>query len=156
MDMFDSILSADVVLNKQLVPRIFEILPENGPVMVVMDKHEKLWLSNSEEFLKLNMSKSFLKELCARVDDGMEPVIAQAGDIGIAAAQLVTETRDFGYVFITLPNYNPESAQNNIGLVEAMLNQIALITELIETNNLLRERQIKLMNMYAGSKAPSN
>ncbi|OHB57658.1 MAG: hypothetical protein A2173_04560 [Planctomycetes bacterium RBG_13_44_8b] len=156
MDMFDSILSANVVLNKQLVPRIFEILPENGPLMVIMDKQGNFWFSDSEEFSKLNINAAILKEFCTRVDDGIEPVVAQVDGVCIAAAQLATEQNDYGYVFITLPEYSHESAQQNFDLIEAMLNQAALITELVEANNLLHEHQIRLLNIYSASETPSN
>ena len=156
MNIFDSMFSTSSVLSEQLVPQIFDILPEDGPVMVIMDSDGNLWPSSEEEFSKLSIDVSFLKELCAKVDDGMEPVKTQVGNISATAAQLATEQNNYGYVFIVLPQYNPELTLTNIDLIEALLNQTALITDLVEKNNQLLELQLKLESLYHSGITPSN
>jgi len=156
MDMYDSMFSPSYALIDQIARRIFDILPERGPIMVIMDTEGNLWPSNPEEFGKLNISVPFLRELCAKIDDGAEPVITQVSDASITAAQLATERSNCGYVIIVLPQYNPESTLINIDLVETLLNQTILIAELIEKNNLLHELQMKLYSVYGKSEVPSN
>ena len=156
MDTYDSIFSPSWLIGEKLAPQIFNILPENGPIMVIMDKQGNYWPSNCEEFSKLNISEPFLRELCAKVDDGMEPIITQVDDISITAAQLATEQSNYGYVIIALPQYSPESTLINIGLIETLLNQTALITDLVEKNNQLHELQMKLISAYGRSEIPSN
>jgi len=156
MDIFDSMFSKSSVLSEQLVPQIFDILPEDGPFMVIMDSEGNLWSSSEEEFSKLSIDVSFLKELRARVDDGMEPVTTQVENISVTAAQLVTEQNNYGYVFIVLPQYSPELTLINIDLIEALLNQTALITDLVEKNNQLLELQLKLDSLYHSGITPSN
>ncbi len=156
MDIFDSMFSKSSVLSEQLVPQIFDILPEDGPFMVIMDSEGNLWSSSEEEFSKLSIDVSFLKELRARVDDGMEPVTTQVENISVTAAQLVTEQNNYGYVFIVLPQYSPELTLINIDLIEALLNQTALITDLVEKNNQLLELQLKLESLYHSGITPSN
>lgn len=156
MNMYNPLSSPRFVLIEQVAQRIFDILPEHGPIMVIMDAEDNFWPSNPEEFSKLSIDQSFLRELCAKIDDGAEPVITQVGDTSITAAQLATEQTNYGYVIVALPQYSPESTLINIGLIETLLNQTALITELIEKNNLLRELQMKLHSVYGKSEAPSN
>ena len=156
MDIFDTMSSTSSVLSEQLVPQVFNILPENGPLMVIMDKQGNSWFSDYEEFSKLNINVPFWKELCARVDDGVEPVITQVDDISITAAQLATELNNYGYVFIVLPRYNPESTLVNIDLIEALLNQTALITDLVEKNYQLRKIQMKPHCTCVNSEIKSN
>ncbi len=156
MDMYDSMCSQSCELIDQIAQQIFDILPERGPIMVIVDRQGKFWPSNPEEFSKLNINESFVKELCAKVDDGVEPVITQVGDVSITAAQLVTEQSNCGYVIIALPRYSPESTLINIDLIETLLNQTSLIAELIEKNNLLNELQMKFYSMYGNCEAPSN
>ena len=156
MDIFDTMSSTSSVLSEQLVPQVFNILPENGPLMVIMDKQGNSWFSDCEEFSKLNINVPFWKELCARVDDGVEPVITQVDDISITAAQLATELNNYGYVFIVLPRYNPESTLVNIDLIEALLNQTALITDLVEKNYQLRKIQMKPHCTCVNSEIKSN
>jgi len=156
MDMYDSVLSQSRMLNEQVARQVFEALPERGPIVVIMDKNGTCWPSDSEEFAKLRISELFLKELCAKVDDGAEPVVTQADQASIVAAQLATDRTDCGYVLIALPRYSPESTFVNIDLIEALLNQIALVAKLLERNTLLYELQMKHYGAYSNNKPPSN
>ncbi len=143
MDMHKSLCSTGLVLTEQIARQIFEVIPERGPIVVVIDKDGNHWSSDPEEFAKLNLSESFLKALCAKIDDGAEPVLAGTDECSVIAAQLVTERCNCGYVIIALSQYSPESALVNIELIEMLLNQIGLIAELVEKNNLLYEIQMK-------------
>jgi hypothetical protein len=143
MNIYESLTSASFMLNEQVARQVFEVLPERGPLVLIMDKRGNSWPSDSEEFAKLNLSESFFKELCAKIDDGAEPVVTQAEDCSIIAAELVTERNNCGYVIIALPNYSPESTLVNIDLIETLLSQFSLIARLIEKNNRLYESQVK-------------
>jgi len=143
MDMYESLFSPSCVLNEQIARQIFDILPERGPVMVIIDRDGNCWPSDSEKFSKLNISESFLKELRTKIDDGAEPIVTQVDDYSIIGAQLATERTNCGYVIIALPQYSPESTLINIDLIEILLNQINLVAMLIEKNNLLYELQMK-------------
>jgi hypothetical protein len=154
--MYDSLFSPNCVLNEQIARQIFDILPEQGPIMVIIDRDGNCWPSNSENFSTLNISESFLKELCAKIDDGAEPVVTQADDFSIIATQLATEQTNCGYVIIALPQYSPESTLINIDLIEILLNQTGLIAKLIEKNNLLHELQMKQLSLYGQCETASN
>jgi len=143
MDMFESLFSTSCGLNEQIARQIFDIIPERGPVIVIIDKQSHCWPSDSERFAELSISESFLKEICAKIDDGTEPVMTQINDCSIVAAQLATESTNCGYMIIALPKYSPESTLINIDLIEILLNQIGLIAKLVEKNNLLYELQMK-------------
>ncbi|MHC4507638.1 MAG: hypothetical protein ACYTAO_01595 [Planctomycetota bacterium] len=143
MNIYESLSSPSFVLNEQIARQVFEVLPERGPLVLIMDRRGNSWPSDSEEFAKLNISESFLKELRGKIDDGAEPVVTQAEDCSIIAAELTTEQGDCGYVIVALPNYSPESTLINIDLIEMLLNQFSLIARLIEKNNLLYEAQMK-------------
>ena len=156
MNIPNSLLSPVAVLNEQTARQIFDLLPERGPVMIIMDREGNCWPSDSEQFAKLNISKEFLKELCGKVDDGAEPIVTQANDCSVVAAQLATEQTNCGYVFLAMPQYSPESTLANIDLVEIVLSQVSLIAKLIEKNNLLYELQMKQFSVYSGIETPSN
>ena len=143
MDMYESLVSPGFMLTEQVARQIFEVLPEGRATIVIMDTDGNSWPSDPEEFAKLNISESFLKELCAKIDDGAEPVVTGADDCSVIAAQLATERSNCGYVIIALPQYSPESILINIDLIEMLFNQIGLIAKLIEKNNLLYEVQMK-------------
>lgn len=156
MDMYETLFSPGCVLNEQIARQIFETMPEHGPVMVIRDKEGHCWPSDSEKFAALNINESFLRELCAKIDDGAEPLVTQENDCSIIGAQLATERTNCGYVIFALPKYTPESALINIDLIEMLLNQVALIARLIEKNNLLYELQIKHSGLYGQTEASLN
>jgi len=156
MDICESQFSRSSVLNEQIAGAIFDILPEDGPIVIIVGRDGKHWLSDSANFSRLNMSESFLKGLCAKIDDGAEPVITQVNDFGVVAAQLSAEETNCGYVIIALPQYSSESTLINIGLIEMLLNQIGLIAKLVEKNEQAYELQTKQLGMYSQSNIASS
>jgi hypothetical protein len=156
MDICESQYSRSSVLNEQIAGAIFDILPEDGPIVIIVDRDGKHWSSDSVDFPKLNISESFLKGLCAKIDDGAEPVVTQLNDFGVVAAQLATEETNCGYVIIALPQYSTESTLINIGLIEMLLNQIGLIAELVEKKEQAYELQTKQLGMYSQSNIASS
>jgi hypothetical protein len=156
MDIGDWLVTPGCALNEQIAKKIFDILPERGPIVVIMDRDGHRWVSDPERFSKLCVRDSFWSKLCVKIDDGAEPVMTQADDCGIVAAELATEQTKCGYVVIILPQYSPESTLVNIGLIETLLNQTGLIAKLIEKNNQLCELQRKQLSSYTQKETFSN
>ncbi|HUT29462.1 MAG TPA: hypothetical protein VMX13_06700 [Sedimentisphaerales bacterium] len=156
MDMYDWLCSPSGALNEQIARQMFEVLPEGGPLVVILDAEGHFWPSDSERFACMNIGESFLRELRSRIDDGVEPVVTQVDDCSVVVAQLATERTHCGYVMIALAQYSPESTLANIDLVEVILNQIGLIARLVEKNNLLYELQMKQFSVYSEGEAMSN
>ena len=156
MNLNESLSSGVFMLNEQVARQVFEVLPDQGPILLIMDRSGNCWPSDSERYAKLDISELFLKELCSKIDDGAEPVVTQINDCGIVAAQLATERSNCGYVIIALPQYSPESTLINIDLIEMLLSQLGLIVKLIEKNNLLFEVQMKHYRVCGQSVIASN
>jgi len=156
MDMYESLFSSGSLLNEQIARQIFDILPDGGPVIMILDRERNCWPSDSERFSNLNISESFLREICAKIDDGDEPVVTSINDCSIIAGQLATQRSNCGYVVIALPQYSPESTLANIDLIEILLNQMGLIAGLIEKNSLLYELQTRQFGVYGQSEAALN
>ena len=156
MDTYESHLSRSSELNEQIAREIFDILPDDAPVVIIIGRDGNRWFSNSAKFSNLDISESFLKEVCVKIDDGAEPVITQMNEIGVVAAQLAMEETHCGYVVMALPQYNIESTMINFGLIEMVLNQIGLIAKLIEKNEQASELQIKQLGMYNQSNIASS
>jgi hypothetical protein len=156
MDTCAATSSATHVLNEQIAQQVFDVLPERGPVVVLLDRDGTCWPSSAEEFAKLNLSETLLKDLRAKIDDGAEPVITQVGDVSVVIAQLSTDRTNCGYVVVALPRHSPESTVTNIDLVETLLNQITLIARLIEKSNLWTRSHVSHYAAYNASCAASN
>jgi hypothetical protein len=143
MNIYDPLVSPTYLLNEQVARQVFEMLPEGGPVVLIVDRAGHHWPSDSQAYAALNISDDFLTQLWERVDDGGEPVISQTPEHTIVAAELATERTRCGYIALILPANVPEHAIANIDLVEIVISQVNLIARLIEKNVLLYELQSK-------------
>jgi len=149
--MYDDLLSSGCTLNDQIARQLFSILPENGPLIAIIDGQGNYWPSESKRFSQLNIDEQILKQLCSRIDDGAEPVITQINDFGVVVVQLATERTNCGYLVLLLPKYTPESILANIELIEILLSQVGLTARLVEQNNHLYQLQMKQFNLAAKS-----
>lgn len=156
MDFYDTLDSSGFTLNEQIARQVFESIVEDGPLMVIIDTEKNFWHSDSEKFSNLNIDRSVLTELCAKIDDGAEPVMTQLNDCSIISTQLSAEQTNCGYIFLILPQYSPESTLANIDLVEILLNQINLIAILIEKNHFLCKLQAQPHSKCASVQAILN
>ncbi len=147
MDLCNTKTSDTHTLTEQIAREVFDMLPERGPMLVIMDRDGNSWPSHPEEFAKLGISEAFLRDLRAKVDDGAEPVITQVGETSVTVSQLATDQTNCGYMIVVLPRYSPESTLTNIDLVETLLNQITLIARLVEKTATLAKGHT---NHYSG------
>ena len=127
----------------QIAREVFNILPEDGPLVVIIDNLGGFWPSDSVRFSQLHISESWLKDFCSRIADGDEPALAQIDEVSVVGAALTTDSVHCGYVIIALPNYTPESTLANVDLIEIVLSQFSLIAQLIEKNNTLYQLRMK-------------
>ncbi|OHB77171.1 MAG: hypothetical protein A2Z25_21995 [Planctomycetes bacterium RBG_16_55_9] len=156
MNIYESLSSPSFTMNEQIARQVFDTVPEGGPLVLIMDRHGNRWPSNSDQFARLNISESLLEELCAKIDDGDEPIITQVHEYSIVAAGLATEQRDCGCILIAVPQSSPESTFSNVDLIEMLLGQFNVIARLIEKNNLLYEAQLRHYRVGAQSAIASN
>ncbi len=156
MDTCDTMFSSAYLLNEQIARQVFDMLPEQGPILVIMDRDGNYWPSNSEEFARLSLNETLLRDLRGKVDDGAEPVITQVGEASVTVAQLATDRTNCGYLLIILPRYSPESTLTSIDLVEALLSQINLIARLVEKSSLLHKSHVSHYSGAYGSRAAAS
>jgi hypothetical protein len=145
MNIYDPLVSPAYLLNEQVARQVFEILPDDGPVVLIMDRSGHHWPNDSEAFAKFHISDAYLNELAARIDDGTEPLIAQTDKCTIVATELATERTRCGYIALIMKQDGPEHAITNIGLLETMTGLVNLIARLIEKNVLLYELQNRII-----------
>ncbi len=69
MTMYNSIFSRNCVLSEQIARQVFNVLPDQGPMIVIMDRDGHVWPSDSERFSKLNPDEAVLKDLCDKIDE---------------------------------------------------------------------------------------
>ena len=64
MDTYESFFSPGGILSEQIARQLFNVLPEENVVIVMIDEDGNSRPSDSERFSKLNLSDAFLTELC--------------------------------------------------------------------------------------------
>jgi hypothetical protein len=143
MDTYDTMFSASYTLNEQIARQVFEVLPEQGPIVAIMDRDGNCWPNHSEEFTRLSLGEPPLADFRAMVDDGVEPVVAQIEDTSVIVAQLATEQTNCGYVIVALPRHGTKLTPAETDLAEALISQIALIARLVEKNSRLTEARAR-------------
>lgn len=156
MDTCDTMFSAPHVLSEQIARAVFEMLPEGGPLLAIMDDGGCRWVSDSEAFAQIHLAELLLDELRAHVDDGVEPVTVQADDVRVTMTQLATEHAHCGYLVLVVPRSASDASQADHDLVEAFLGQITLVANLIEARSLLSDTQVRCYSAYGSVGAPVN
>jgi hypothetical protein len=156
MDIYQTLFSSSMKLNEQFAQELFEIVPEQGILSVVLDREGNSWLSDTELFESLNISESLISQLCARVDDGVDPAIVQVQEHCFIASQLAGVQGDYGHVLLILPQFSQESSLISINLIEMLLNQFRLIVRLLEKNYKFYDIQIQRYQQISNCKIPSN
>lgn len=156
MDACDAMFSATYVLNEQIARAVFEMLPESGPMLAIMDGAGHCWVSDAEAFARINLAEPLLDDLRAQVDDGVEPVTVRIGDARVTVTQLATEQTHCGYVVLVTPGSSAGAAPTEYDLVEALLGQISLVASLIEARCLLSDTQVRCYGAYGSAGAPMN
>jgi hypothetical protein len=144
MNIYDPLFSQNAMLNEQVARQVFEIISEEGPLVVIVDSDGNCWPSSSEKFESININKSWIDSFCSKIRDGVEPVISRIQDHSIVGTQLAADRGKCGYIFMAMEEPGPESTLAKIDLVEMILNQFNLIAKLTEKCNLLYETQAKL------------
>ncbi len=144
MNLYNSMFSQDAMFNELLAEQIFGMIPEQGPLVVIMDNEGNCRASDSELFEKLNLNKEWIDNFCSKISDGVEPVISHIDNYGVIGAQLIGEHNMCGYVIMVTEEAGLESMLAKIELLEMILNQFNLIAQLTEKCNTFYQIQAKL------------
>ncbi len=150
MDIYSAMQPSSAVLGEQIARELFQVLPEDGPVMAILDRDWNCRPSDTERFSQLKLSETLLRDLCGRIDDGQEPVMTQSGEHSVVASALTTGDTDCGYIIIALSQQTPEATLAGSLLIETILNQISLILRLIEKNVVLFNQRMRRPGIQAG------
>ncbi len=155
MDMYDAMFSAGYVLCERIARQVFEALPDNGPILAIMDRNGNCWASDSDAFDRLRPGDVVLGDLWAKVDDGFEPATAPIEGGVVVTAQLAAEHVNCGYLVLILPNESRQT-EGQTNLVEALFGQVGLVARLIEASTLSGDAQVKRYSVYGTHDAPVN
>jgi hypothetical protein len=132
MNLFDAISTSNDLVTGQIAGNIFSALTEDGPALVIIDRHGHRYSSEPDALAARNITDEAIKDLCARIDDGFEPIITKNGETTLIGSHLSTDRCNYGYALLLMRNYCPVSAMANIALIETILAQMNLVARLTE------------------------
>ena len=115
--------------------KLFEALPEEGLELLIVDKEENLHFCQGAKYAKDRVDHRLIERILTLISDSDEPVITQADDCGIVATALAKDAADYGCLIFVLPQYTPDATIANINLLDIILNQAALIADIIEQDH---------------------
>jgi hypothetical protein len=132
MNIFDAISTSNDLVTGHIASNIFSVLPEDGPGVVIVDRHGHRYTSEPGLLSSRGITDDSMRDLLARVDDGSEPVILKSGEATLVGTNLTTDRCNYGYVMIILKDYCPVTALANVMLLETILAQMNLVARLTE------------------------
>jgi hypothetical protein len=132
MNIFDAISTSNDLVTGHIASNVFSVLPEDGPSVVIIDRHGHRYTSEPDALLTRGVTEEAIHDLCSRIDDGYEPIITKSGDTTLVGTHLTTDRCNYGYVLVLLKDYCPVTAMSNITLFETILGQMNLVARLTE------------------------
>lgn len=127
---------------EDIVGLIFDNIPDDSPLVVIVDKKKKIHASDGEKLANLGVENYLLLSICAHIDDGAEPVVVEDGNCTIVGSQLRTENVNCGYVMVLVDGkFDKTSEFVALTLVEMILQQANVIASLLEKNELLQRKR---------------
>ncbi|MBC8482027.1 MAG: hypothetical protein H8D47_05110 [Planctomycetes bacterium] len=125
-------------LDKDVADLVFENIPEDSPLMVIVAGDNDIYASDDEKLAAVGVDKNLLLSMCAHIDDGAEPVVVEDRNCTIIGSQIRTDNVSCGYVMVLVDKISSNSDFTVLTLIEAILQQVNLIVSLLEKNALLR------------------
>ncbi|MBU1260305.1 MAG: hypothetical protein KJ757_07215 [Planctomycetes bacterium] len=117
-----------MTINK-IARTVFDSFQNSDIILTILDRTGS-YVSNKVDVFKQVFSKQeLLDNLCGRIDDDCEPLIAQLGDYSVAAAGFSANGSFGGYAVMLLPGCNLEKAVGCTDFLEIILSQISLLAD---------------------------
>lgn len=137
MDTYNGQYTEYSPLIEQIASQVFGSLPEDGPLIVILDGKGSCCPSDSGKFSSIFSETHLVDQIVARVDDGGDPLISYIGDCAVVATELTSGYAHCGYMIIALPGFTQESVMGNTDLVDTILSMMDIICGLVEKNSRL-------------------
>lgn len=142
-NLYKDLFDVSGLLTEQVGRHLLDLAGPDGPVLVVVGPNRRIQTSHPGRvgFL-LGENERLVGDLCARLDDGEDPLVVKVKGGCVAACQLAAERVHCGYLLIYLEGYTLETVGANMRLVELIVAQAGLVCELVEKNNQLHQSKL--------------
>jgi hypothetical protein len=141
-ELYKSLISGPDLLFEQIAGELFGMTESEGPVLILASCDQTFRANYPSRIGFLNENPDLLAMICGRIDDGCDPCVYKIEDGCLIGTQLTVEDGGSGYFLIFLPGYGIDVVQANMNLIELLLAQTQLISQLMEKNNRLHHLQL--------------
>lgn len=143
METESAIFNVPAMLIEQLRCHLFNLFGPENLTLAIVDAERQLKTNHPSRIGPLMENNSrLLNQLCDRLDDGEEPLIAKIPGGCAAGCTLIADCGFLGYLIVVLEHYTPETAGANLALIEMVFAQSQLICDLLERQNRLAHKNI--------------
>jgi hypothetical protein len=143
--LYKTLISDTDLVSEQFMGAVFDLVDSDGPVLIYVNPDFRAKANHPTRAAFLHTEPETVRNICVRIDDGVDPCVMQVDGGCVAGTQLLTEQSHLGYFLVFLPGYTPDIVQANLELAELLLAQAQLICSLIEKNN--KFHHMHLMNL---------
>lgn len=120
------------LFTKQLSTVLFDILDEDGPLVVITDSLGSQYNNNEEIFADAFENHDEISQIIGAVADGHDPLRCEVDGYNVYATQLHVENEGCIYAMVAVCGLKSGAEQC---LAEAVLDQIRLVTSMLEKTN---------------------
>ena len=117
-----------MTINK-IARTVFDCFQDSDIILTILDRTGSYVSNKVDVFEQVFSRQELLDNLCGRIDDGCEPLIAQLGDYSVAATGFSANGSFGGYAVMLLPGCNLEKAIGCTDFIEIILSQITLLAD---------------------------
>ena len=117
-------------VNEHIAELLVEAIGEDGPLLVVVDRHGNSWSSDTLKFTQV-LSEETIDQITCRIDDGCDPVISSCEENSFYATELMADQFSCGYLIIAFCGTKEVDILENIELIEgigSLANAVASLT----------------------------
>ena len=113
----------------KLAYKLFAVVPEHSPLIVITDDSGNHHASNDAIFADVFSSDESLKQVCERIADGQDPISAEINGYNIFSTQLDIDVAGGVYALIAVPQL---MAVADVDMAELIFAQTELIAEMMQ------------------------
>lgn len=150
MNVYESLFTPNAMINEEVAREVFENMPER-PLVVFTDGMGRSWSNDEEGLQRIDLNCRWIDDICGRIADGAEPVIAERNGWGIFGAAVSVEDTTLGYLLIVIERQSPEAMLSKTELAEALLCQVNQVAKLVIESRKLKSLNLKMADASRGA-----
>ncbi len=131
MELCEQPVTDSCSLIPQISAQLCQCFGQSGIDVMVVDRSGETASGSAEALELFHSDGKLFGDICGRIDDGDEPVIAEVASAAIVGAALHTGSTFLGYIFVVLYASEKRSVLAHIDIIEVVIRQAELIAGMV-------------------------